>query len=63
MATIITPIIPAAASGVRKPSAINTPLPTSVVAASRACQRGQRIPMPSNHVAVPLSPPAPKNLL
>ena len=37
IATVITPIIPAAASGVSKPSAISTPLPISVVAARRAC--------------------------
>ena len=63
MATVITPIIPAAASGVRKPAANMTPAPISVAAARRACHVGQRMPMDPNQPAVPFRPPPPKTLL
>ena len=61
-ATTITPTMPAAAKGVSSPSASSTPEPISVKAAARACSQPGRMPMESNHPAVPSRRP-PRNTL
>ena len=55
-------MIPAAARGVSRPAANNRPAPSSVAQARRACSQPLRIPMLSNHRAVPGSFPPPNSL-
>ena len=62
-ATVIRPMIPAAASGVSNPTANSSPVPISVPAARRAWRAGHLIPIEPNHCPVPTSPPPPNTLL
>ena len=63
MATVIRPIIPAAASGRQQARCQQQPAADFGGRGKAGLPPGQRMPMLSNHPAVPFSPPGPKNLL
>jgi hypothetical protein len=56
----MVPTTAAAASELSKPRISSVPAPSSVSVANRACTRPGRIPIDSNHRAVPGSLPPPK---
>ncbi len=62
-ATVIRPIIPAAASGVSNPAANSSPVPISVPAAKRAWRAGHFIPIEPNHAVVPAQTAAAEHLV
>ena len=62
-ATVIRPIIPAAANGVSSPAANSSPVVISVAAASRACRAGHFMPTDPNQPAVPVQATAAEDLV